>query len=63
MKDGTTRIRFVCISNKPVSATKPLFDKHLVIVIVVVLLVVNVIDRFPEVNHAAGIVSDIETPA
>ena len=45
------------------SATEPLFEKHLVTVIIVVLLVVNVIDRFPKVNHAAGIVSDIETPA
>ena len=45
------------------STTKPLIEKRLVIVIVIVLLVVNVIDRFPEVNHAAGMVSDIETSA
>jgi hypothetical protein len=36
---------------------------HLVVVVIIVLLVVIVIDRFPEANHAAGIVSDIETPA
>ena len=44
------------------SATKILFEIHLVIVVVVVvvvLLAVIVIDRFPEANHAAGIVSDI----
>ena len=45
------------------SATKTLFEIHLVIVVVIVLLLVIVIDRFPEANHAAGIVSDIETPA
>ena len=33
------------------------------VVVVVVLLAVIVIDRFPDANHAAGIVSDIETPA
>ena len=52
------------------SATKPLFEIRLVVVVVVIvvvvvvviLLVAIVIDRFPEANHAAGIVSDIETP-
>ena len=56
IKDGTTRMRCEYFKNRPVSTTKPLFEKRLVIVIVIVLLVVNVVDRFPEVNHAAGIV-------
>ena len=59
IKDGTTQLRYVYIKNKPVSATKTLFEIHLVIVVVIVLLLVIVIDRFPEANHAAGIVSDI----
>lgn len=59
IKDGTTQLRYVPIKNKPVSATKTLFEIHLVIVVVIVLLLVIVIDRFPEANHAAGIVSDI----